>query len=93
MSAPHNEISPLAGGLKGNTEVRTDLLIIPAQAISCKDFDTLRAKFVLLGHTLQRNRRADDGRTTYSIARAGQARHFTHTHDVHSFLVQIGGAK
>jgi hypothetical protein len=60
--------------------------------VSSKDYATLKARFSLLGHVLQRNRRADDGRCTYVVGRWGQARHFTHLHDVIAFLAQIGGS-
>ena len=59
--------------------------------ISSKEYATLVAKFAMLGHVLQRNIRADDGRSTYIVERLGHARYFTHIHDVNSFLVQIGG--
>ena len=52
---------------------------------------TLKAKFALLGHTLQASTRADDGRVTYTVSRWGQSRCFTSTHDVQAFLAQIGG--
>ena len=53
---------------------------------------TMKAKFALLGHTLQASTRADDGRVTYTVSRWGQSRCFTSTHDVQAFLAQIGGA-
>jgi hypothetical protein len=53
----------------------------------------LQAKFALLGHVLQHNRRAEDGRGTFIGERWGQARYFTHLNDVTAFLTQIGGAK
>ena len=57
-----------------------------------KQFATLKAKFALLGHTLQASTRVDDGRVTYTVSRWGQSRCFTSTHDVQAFLAQIGGA-
>mgnify|MGYP000692188247 CR=1 FL=1 len=56
-----------------------------------KQFATLKAKFALLGHTLQASTRADDGRVTYTVGRWGQSRCFTSTHDLQAFLAQIGG--
>lgn len=67
--------------------------IVASSEIDSKTYQTLQANFALLGHVLQHNRRADDGRCTYIIQRWGQARYFSHLHDVTAFLVQIGGAK
>jgi hypothetical protein len=62
-------------------------------AITPKNYATLQARFAMLGHVLQRNFRADDGRCTFIVERWGQARYFTHLHDVTAFLTQVEGAK
>jgi hypothetical protein len=67
--------------------------IVASAEVDSKTYQTLQANFALLGHVLQHNRRAGDGRCTYIVERWGQARYFTHLHDVVAFLTQIGGAK
>lgn len=52
---------------------------------------TLQARFALLGHALTVEERS--GRTIYTVSRWGQARVFSHLHDVQAFLTQIGGAQ
>jgi len=66
--------------------------IVASAAINDKTFTTLQAKFALLGHALTHNLRAEDGPSTYIVERWGQARYFTHLHDVAAFLSQIGGS-
>ena len=61
--------------------------------VACdKTYATLQAKFALLGHSLTRSHRANDGRCTFVVERWGQARYFTHSHDLAAFLTQIGGS-
>lgn len=57
-----------------------------------KDFDTLQARFALLGRELTRCHRAHDGRISYAVTRWGESRYFTHLHDVKAHLNAIGGA-
>lgn len=57
-----------------------------------KLFENTRAEFALRGHALTASRRADDGRIIWVVSRWGQARDFSHWHDVVAFLTQIGGA-
>jgi hypothetical protein len=67
--------------------------IVASGEINSKTYATLKANFALLGHVLQHNRRADDGRCTFVVERWGQARYFTDLDSVTAFLTQIGGAK
>ena len=67
--------------------------IVASGEINSKSYATLQANFALLGHVLQHNRRTDDGRFTFVVERWGQARCFTHLHDVRAFLTQIGGVQ
>ncbi len=60
--------------------------------ITPQNYATLQARFAMLGHVLQRNFPTDDGPSTYIVERWGQARYFTHLHDVAAFLSQIGGS-
>ena len=66
--------------------------IVASAKIKDKSYATLQAKFALLGHALTRSHRADDGRCTFVVERWGQARYFTHSHDLAAFLTQIGGS-
>ena len=94
MSAERKSGSP--GGTGQNAHLKTDTSSLSGSENSGntqKVIATLRAQFALRGHTLQINRRADDGRTTYSVSRWGQSRCFSHVHDLRAFLNQIGGAK
>lgn len=65
---------------------------LPSAEALGKPYSTLQAQFALLGHTLQHNRRAIDGRVMFIVSRWNQARCFSHLHDVRAFLTQIGGA-
>lgn len=65
--------------------------VAPAENLG-KPYATLQAQFALLGHSLQYNRRADDGRVTFIVSRWNQARFFSHLNDVRAFLAQIVGA-
>jgi hypothetical protein len=90
LSAPKSE-NPAATGQNANQNSNDDIL--PTAENVGKQIATLQARFALLGHTLQTAKRENDGRVTYTIARWGQSRSFTHLHDVQAFLAQIGGAK
>ena len=57
-----------------------------AQVAIRKAYTTLQAEFALLGVSLRRNHRADDGRISYEANRCGQTRVFTHLHDLHAHL-------
>lgn len=56
-------------------------------------FVTAVVQFAILGHTLQRSVRAEDGRVTFTASRWSQSRTFSHWNDVRAFLVQVGGAR
>lgn len=67
-------------------------LILGAQPWTRKEFDTFRVRFARKGYVLQRVIRFDDGRTTYQVRRSGQARIFSHGHDLVAFLSVVEGA-
>lgn len=74
------------------TALKTDQQhILDSHPWTRKDFDTLRARFARKGYVLERVFRAGDGRATYHARRSGQARIFSHPHDVIAFMAQIGG--
>lgn len=54
-----------------------------------KRFRTLQAQFAMRGRELVRSVRADDGRVSYIVSRAGDSRHFTHWHDLEAHLRAI----
>ena len=92
MSARQESESPGGTGQYANLKTnRTSLTTAENLGNSQKQIATLQAQFALLGHTLQTSKRADDGRVTYAVSRWGQSRCFTSTHDLQSFLAQIGG--
>ncbi|VTU28414.1 hypothetical protein [Variovorax sp. PBL-E5] len=90
MTGPQKRESPLAGGQFAG-ETTEEVLIVGHVGADSKTVATLKAKFALAGHemTVARNR---DGRVICTVSRWGQARSFTHFHDVEEFLRQIGGA-
>lgn len=57
-----------------------------SEAPSPKRFRTLQALFAMRGRELVRSVRADDGRVSYIVNRAGDSRHFTHWHDLEAHL-------
>lgn len=57
---------------------------------SLKRLRTVQALLAMRGVELVRNQRASDGRAFYVASRAGDARHFTHWHDVEAFLSSLG---
>ncbi len=57
-----------------------------SEAPSPKRFRTLQALFAMRGRELVRSVRADDGRVSYIVTRAGDSRHFTHWHDLEAHL-------
>ena len=79
-------------GERQDAEQVTDTKTLTLPGNLGKPYATLQAQFALLGHSLQHNRRADDGRVTFIVSRWNQARFFSHLHDVRAFLNQIGGA-
>ena len=89
MMAPQKAQSPGATGQSAD-ETKDTAIFAPAEPAD-KQFATLQAQFAMLGHSLTRSHRADDGRITYTVSRWGQSRAFGHWHDVRAFLVQIGG--
>ena len=58
---------------------------------SLKRLRTVQAMLAMRGYELVRTVRADDARVSYVVTRAGDARHFTHWHDVEGFLSSLGG--
>lgn len=64
-----------------NTPVQRELAL--------KRFRTLQAQFAMRGRELVRSVRADDGRVSYIVTRAGDSRHFTHWHDLEAHLRAI----
>lgn len=52
-----------------------------------KAYCTLQANFALLGITLTRSHRAEDGRITYEATRYTQTHYFTHLHDLQAFYI------
>lgn len=58
---------------------------------SLKRLRTVQALLAMRGVELVRNERASDGRASYVASRAGDARHFSHWHDVEAFLASMGG--
>lgn len=61
------------------------------KAPSLKRLRTVQAMLAMRGFELVRSARADDGRASFVVSRAGDARHFTHWHDVEGFLSSLGG--
>lgn len=58
---------------------------------SLKRLRTVQAMLAMRGFELVRTARADDGRVSFVVTRGGDARHFTHWHDVEGFLSSLGG--
>lgn len=58
----------------------------PHQSETIKRFRTLQALFAMRGRELVRTVRADDGRVSYIVTRAGDSRHFSHWHDLEAHL-------
>lgn len=56
-----------------------------------KSFATLRAKFALRGHRLERAFHGDNKEPTYYAERWGMVRWLPTLHDAAMFLAQIGG--
>ncbi len=63
--------------------------IQPHQSATLKRFRTLQAQFAMRGRELVRSVRADDGRVSYIVTRAGDYRHFSHWHDLEAHLRAI----
>lgn len=57
---------------------------------SLKRLRTLQAMLAIRGFELVRTARADDGRVSFVVTRGGDARHFSHWHDVEGFLSSLG---
>lgn len=57
---------------------------------SLKRLRTVQAMLAMCGFELLRTARADDGRVSFVVTRGGDARHFTHWHDVEGFLSSLG---
>ncbi len=89
MKEPQKAQSPGVTGQSAD-ETKDTAIFAPAEPAD-KPFATVQAAFALRGHSLTRSRRADDGRTTYTVSRWGQSRALSHWNDVCAFLVQIGG--
>ena len=60
-----------------------------SEAPSPKRFRTLQAVFAMRGRELVRSVRADDGRVSYIVTRAGDSRHFSHWNDLEAHLRAI----
>lgn len=58
-----------------------------------KAYSTLQASFALLGITLTRSHRAQDGRITYEATRYTQTHYFTHLHDLQAFYIASYAAR
>ena len=56
---------------------------------SLKRLRTVQALLAMRGVELLRNERASDGRASYVASRAGDARHFSHWHDVEAYLASL----
>ena len=88
-TAPQKSESPAA---TGQTQYQnTEAPIVAPPGPDEKAFTTAAARFALLGHSLQRVKRAQDGRDTYVVSRWTQSRTLSHWNDVLAFLAQIGG--
>jgi len=59
---------------------------------TAKRFATVQAQFALHGSELVRSVRADDGRVSYIMTRAGDARHSGHWPDVEAHLCAVASA-
>lgn len=68
------------------------MAIVEQVAVDEKRVSTLAAMFALAGHELKSNRNAD-GREIFTVGRWGQARTFSHLHDVEAFLQQVSGGR
>jgi len=60
--------------------------ILGTQEADRKAYATLQAAFALLGVSLRRNHRVDDGRISYEARRNGHTRVFTHLHDLQAYF-------
>jgi hypothetical protein len=72
-----------------------DMVATAADVFPRKEFDTLRARFAMLGFELSRVFRVGDGRPAYHVTRNGSSRVFSHPHDLQGHLsmlesVQVG---
>lgn len=56
---------------------------------SAKQFETLRAEFAILGVSLSRSYRADDGSVNYVVRSHLGARYFSHWHDVLAYRTSL----
>ena len=57
---------------------------------SLKRLRTVQAMLAMHGFELLRSARADDGRASFVVSRAEDARHYTHWHDLEGFLSSLG---
>jgi hypothetical protein len=57
---------------------------------SLKRLRTVQALLAMRGFELVRAARADDGRVSFVVSRAGKSWHLTHWHDVEAFLSSLG---
>ena len=56
---------------------------------SAKQFETLRAEFAIMGVSLSRSYRADDGSVSYVVRIHQGARYFSHWHDVLAYRTSL----
>lgn len=59
---------------------------------SAKRFATVQAQFAMRGRELVRSVRVGDDRVSYIVSRAGDARYFSHWHDVEAHLRAVTSA-
>lgn len=90
MQAAQENAAVVYSARKSACEEESDTLGPAAVSNSGKAVATLKAQFALSGHALEVEHRA--GRALYNVSRYGQARTFTHLHDVEAFRRQLGGA-
>ncbi len=89
MSGPQKQTP---GWSPANATTNVDSTAIVDRSVADdKTIATLRARFALRGHVLTVSRNVD-GRVNYTITKWGQARTFSHQHDLVAFLAQIGGS-
>jgi hypothetical protein len=88
---PHKNENPLAGGFPSATAKKHETNVNATDA-ERKRFETLRAKFALVGHAFYETTSAD-GRSFFIATRYGLCRELTSLEAATAFLLQIGGAR
>ena len=93
MSAPHKSECQ-SGDWQDAEKSSNTTIVAPACFLSNqeKSYASIKARFALKGHTLQRIYRPADDCTLYVVGKWGHSRVFAHWRDVQGFLAQIGGA-